>query len=65
MGGKNRGKWGSTLKKGPGASMLNRILGGKCGIKQEVREIEGSAGGNVSTEMWNESQAKQQWLVGK
>ena len=41
------------LEEGPGAGMLNRILGG------EVRGIEGSAGGKESTGMWNETQAKQ------
>ena len=40
MGGMGRGIWGSALKEGLGAGMLNR---------------EGSAGGKGSTGMWNET----------
>ena len=35
----------NTLEEGHGAGMLNKILGGECGTKREVRRNEESAGG--------------------
>ena len=49
MGGKGRGISRSTLEEGHAQQDFGR----------------GSAGGKGSTGMWNETQAKQQWLAGK
>ena len=60
-GGKCRGIWGSTLER----ECPTGFWEGKCGTKRKVRGIEGSAGGKGRTGMWNETEAKQQWLAGK
>ena len=55
-------KKGSTLEEGPGAGMLIRILAGEV---RDKTESTGCAGGKGSTGLWNETQAKQQWLAEK